>query len=128
MALSSYLCPLLSIASVPTHFNLKTVSKETLRIDRVATCAHEHFCCSFGAEYFGMVNLAIVSVLQGYTTQAALNRWAEGSPLHALPAAFQQESKSNEKNHRVREDLDAWATDCDEALPIGRGMSEGVGA
>ena len=79
MALSPRYFPPRSISSVPTHFNLKPVSKETLRIDRVATCTHEHFCCSFGAEYFGMANLAIVSVLQGYTTQAALNRWAEGS-------------------------------------------------
>ena len=28
---------------------------------------------SFGAEYFGLANLAVVSVLQGFTTQEALS-------------------------------------------------------
>ena len=60
---------------VPAPFNLKSVSKEAIRIDRVATCAHEHVSCSFSAEYFGLVNLGFVSVLQGYTTQDALSRW-----------------------------------------------------
>ena len=31
--------------SIPAHFNLKPVAKETLRIDRVAMCAHEHISC-----------------------------------------------------------------------------------
>ena len=66
--------PLCSPSHVPTHFHLKPVCKEMLRINRVATCAHEHVPCSFTAEYFGLVNLGIVSVLQGYTSQDALNQ------------------------------------------------------
>jgi hypothetical protein len=59
---------------VPAHFHLKPVSKETLRIDQVAYVAHEHVPCSFSAEFFGLVNLGIISALQGYTTQDAVNK------------------------------------------------------
>ncbi len=59
--------------SIPSHFNLKPVCKELVRIDRMSTCAHSHYGCTFTADYFCLVNMAVVTALQGYTTQEALN-------------------------------------------------------
>eukprot|EP00955_Chlamydomonas_euryale_P050558 354581-Chlamydomonas_euryale.AAC.2 len=64
---------------------LKPCSRETLRLTGAASGCRRHYSCTFDSCHFALLNLAVASTLKGFTTKAALKRWAP-LPSALLPA------------------------------------------
>eukprot|EP00798_Chlamydomonas_sp_ICE-L_P004259 gene4259-14370_t len=56
----------------PEYIILKSVARDQLRILRAAGGVSDYYGCTFGADHFGLVNMSVHSVVQGFTTQEAL--------------------------------------------------------
>ncbi|KAG1675903.1 hypothetical protein FOA52_001560 [Chlamydomonas sp. UWO 241] len=61
----------------PDEFDLKPVAKEVLTVESVAMAVHEHYGVTFDVDHFCLVTFAIVTALQGFTTNNALDRNAD---------------------------------------------------
>ncbi|KAG1671019.1 hypothetical protein FOA52_014263 [Chlamydomonas sp. UWO 241] len=65
---------------VPTNLHLKPVARETLRLLHPAAGAQRHYSVTFNAMHFGLVNLAVLASLGGFTTKLALKRALSSAP------------------------------------------------